>query len=108
MKGHYQPSFSMGGGQIGDKTHQSGPSQGGKRQGTFVANNNSSPHAYVPLNQPNMVGNPSSPYAYMPNQPTMAGMPHYENISGYTQPQAPFAQATGGYEQGRLKGVSRT
>ena len=29
------------------------------RQGTFVANNNSSPHAYMRLNQPNMVGIPT-------------------------------------------------
>ena len=28
--GHHQPSFSMGGGQVGDNTHQSGPSQGAK------------------------------------------------------------------------------
>ena len=97
---HHQPLFSMGGGNIGNNTHQSGPSQGGQRQGTFVANNNSSPHSYVSLNKRNMVGIPSTPYVYMPNQPTMASMPHYGNILGYDQPQAPFFQATGAYQQG--------
>ena len=50
--GHHQSLISTGGRQLGDNTHQFRPSQGGQRQDTFVANNNSSPHAYVPLNQP--------------------------------------------------------
>ena len=81
----------MGGGQLGDNTHQSGPLQGGQRQGTFVANNNNSTHAYVPHNQPNMTGIPSTPHAYMPKKPHMAGTPHYGNSPGCGQTQSPFA-----------------
>ena len=90
----------MGGEQVCDNKNQSGPSQGGQRQGTFVVKNINSHHAHVPLNQPNMVGIPSTPYAYMPNQPPMAGMPHYGNSPGYSQTQAPFSKATGAYNQG--------
>ena len=100
--GHHQPWFSMGGGHVGDNIHQSGPSHGGQRQCTFVANNNSPPHAYVPLHQPNIYGIPFTPYAYMPNRPPMAGMPHYENTPGYGQNQASFFQVTEAYQHGVL------
>lgn len=78
----HQHSFSMGGGQFGDNTHQPGPSHGGQKQGAFIANNNSSAHPYVPLNQPTMVGNPSSS-TYMPYQLPIVGTSHYKNAPGY-------------------------
>ena len=31
VSGHHQPSFFMGGGQVGDNTHQYGSSQEGQR-----------------------------------------------------------------------------
>ena len=63
----------------------------------LLQNNNNSPHAYVPLNQPTMAGNPS-PSTYMPYQPTIIGMSHYGNAPSYGKNQGPFSQATRAYQ----------